>query len=125
MTMRIAIAAVSCALIFTLYAAPAFAQSASAATENGAQKCTATGDLQIVELKSEIFRNTRKLRVLLPAGYRDPQNARRKYPVLYLNDGQNLFDVCTNIWAETEWRGAARGGPLLARKKGEARVSGG
>jgi predicted alpha/beta superfamily hydrolase len=119
MTMRIAIAAVSCALIFTLYAAPAFAQSGSAATENGAQKCTATGDLQIVELKSEIFRNTRKLRVLLPAGYRDPQNARRKYPVLYLNDGQNLFDVCTNIWAEAEWRVDETAAQLIAEKKVE------
>ncbi|MCC6677698.1 MAG: hypothetical protein IT436_11185 [Phycisphaerales bacterium] len=35
---------------------------------------------------------TRDLLVWLPPGYDDPRNAARTYPVLYLHDGQNLFD---------------------------------
>jgi predicted alpha/beta superfamily hydrolase len=66
--------------------------------------CTATGDLEIREFRSTIFHNTRKLRILLPPGYRETKNASVAYPVLYLNDGQNLFDVCTSIWGPKEWQ---------------------
>lgn len=44
-----------------------------------------------MELSSQVFGNTRQLRVWLPAGY-DPEEP-VLYPVLYLNDGQNLFDT--------------------------------
>src|ERR1035438_10701812 len=61
------------------------------------QSCesTVTGTLDIVKFDSKIFGNTRMLRVLLPPGYRLPMNSAHRYPVLYLNDGQNLFDVCS------------------------------
>ena len=36
------------------------------------------------------------LRVLVPANYGSPHNAHRSYPVLYLQDGQNLFDEATS-----------------------------
>lgn len=35
---------------------------------------------------------TRDLLVWLPPGYEDARNAAKTYPVLYLHDGQNLFD---------------------------------
>jgi enterochelin esterase-like enzyme len=54
-----------------------------------------TGDLEIVPLRSSVFNNTRDLRVWLPPGYHDATNASRTYPVLYLFDGQILFDKCT------------------------------
>jgi enterochelin esterase-like enzyme len=63
----------------------------------------ATGDLRIHEFPSRIFRNTRFLRVWLPAGYDDAGNAGRHYPVLYLNDGQNLFESST-AFAGVEWQ---------------------
>src|SRR5438132_1161977 len=44
----------------------------------------------------------RLLRVWLPPGYDDPGNERR-YPVLYLNDGQNLFDR-TTAYTGIEWQ---------------------
>jgi enterochelin esterase-like enzyme len=71
-----------------------------------AQSCdsTATGTLDIVKFDSKVFGNTRMLRVLLPSGYRLPMNSNHRYPVLYLNDGQNLFDVCTSIVNREEWR---------------------
>jgi enterochelin esterase-like enzyme len=63
-----------------------------------------TGDLRIHDLNSRIFGNVRKLRVWLPEGYDAPENRHRLYPVLYLNDGQNLFDSTTAIFNPMEWR---------------------
>jgi enterochelin esterase-like enzyme len=62
----------------------------------------ATGDLRLHEFRSRIFKNTRFLRVWLPPGYDDAENANRRYPVLYLNDGQNLFESST-AFAGVEW----------------------
>ena len=67
-------------------------------------QCTSTGDLEIVSFASKVFPAPRSLRILLPAGYHLPANRRQRYPVLYLNDGQNLFDVCTAIFNREEWR---------------------
>ena len=64
---------------------------------------TVTGDLRIHTLKSTIFGNERKIRVLLPAGYADAANKDRRYPVLYLLDGQNVFDACLSDVSHHEW----------------------
>lgn len=53
---------------------------------------TVVGWLEIVPFESKIFHNARMLRVLVPANYFSPHNAHRSYPVLYLQDGQHLFD---------------------------------
>jgi enterochelin esterase-like enzyme len=66
--------------------------------------CTATGDLEIVRFESRVFPVARSLRILLPRGYHRAVNRNRKYPVLYLNDGQDLFDVCTSLFNHEEWR---------------------
>lgn len=63
----------------------------------------ATGDLRLHEFTSRIFRNARFLRVWLPPGYDDVENAQRSYPVLYLNDGQNLFEPTTSFTG-VEWQ---------------------
>jgi len=63
----------------------------------------ATGDLRLHQFRSRIFRNTRYVRVWLPPGYEDPANAGRRYPVLYLNDGQNLFESSTSFTG-VEWQ---------------------
>jgi predicted alpha/beta superfamily hydrolase len=64
---------------------------------------SATGDLRLHEFGSRIFRNTRFLRVWLPPGYDDADNRDRRYPVLYLNDGQNLFEAATSFTG-VEWQ---------------------
>jgi enterochelin esterase-like enzyme len=64
---------------------------------------SATGDLRLHEFSSRIFRNTRYLRVWLPPGYDDAANVARHYPVLYLNDGQNLFETST-AFNGVEWQ---------------------
>ncbi len=63
----------------------------------------ATGDLRLHEFRSRIFRNTRFLRVWLPPGYDERQNQTLRYPVLYLNDGQNLFESYT-AFGGVEWQ---------------------
>jgi predicted alpha/beta superfamily hydrolase len=63
-----------------------------------------SGDLHILEVHSKIFGNTRHLRVLLPEGYQAPVNRNRSYPVLYMNDGQNLFDSATSLFNRMEWK---------------------
>jgi predicted alpha/beta superfamily hydrolase len=63
----------------------------------------ATGDLRLHEFRSRIFRNTRFLRVWLPPGYGDLENQSKRYPVLYLNDGQNLFEASSSF-SGVEWR---------------------
>ncbi len=54
-------------------------------------KPTVTGRVDTFPLASDIFHNTRMLRVWLPPGF-DPL---RKYPVLYILDGASAFDACT------------------------------
>lgn len=78
-------------------------------TENPAQAAphvirveAATGDLRLHEFHSRSFRNTRFLRVWLPPGYEDEENSGRRYPVFYLNDGQNLFESSTSFTG-VEW----------------------
>lgn len=64
---------------------------------------SATGDLRLHEFRSRILRNTRFLRVWLPPGYDAAENFARRYPALYLNDGQNLFEPATSFNG-VEWQ---------------------
>ena len=64
---------------------------------------SATGDLRLHEFRSRIYRNSRFLRVWLPPGYDAPENSARRYPVLYLNDGQNLFEAALSFTG-VEWQ---------------------
>jgi predicted alpha/beta superfamily hydrolase len=67
------------------------------------QNSSVAGDLRLHEFHSRVFYNTRMLRVWVPPGYEDAGNEGRKYPVFYLNDGQNLFDRAT-AFAGVEWQ---------------------
>jgi predicted alpha/beta superfamily hydrolase len=66
-------------------------------------KSTVSGDLRLHALKSAVFGNERTIRVLLPPGYGDPANTERRYPVLYMLDGQNVFDACLSDVSHHEW----------------------
>ncbi len=79
-------------------------EKASAGTAAGVIRVqAAAGDLRLHKFRSLIFRNSRFLRVWLPPGYDDPANVSRRYPVLYLNDGQNLFEASTSFTG-VEWQ---------------------
>ena len=72
------------------------------------------GNLWLHELNSEIFGNTRLVRVWLPSDY-DGWGA-TGYPVLYLNDGQNLFDPAT-AFGGVHWQVGEAATRLIAEQK--------
>src|SRR6266850_7955097 len=62
---------------------------------------TLTGNIQRHRgFRSKIFANRRDVLVYLPRDYR--RFSRERYPVLYLQDGQNVFDAATSF-AGVEW----------------------
>ena len=63
---------------------------------------TLTGDFRMHgSFRSRFLPSPRNILVYLPPGY-DNDSARR-FPVLYLNDGQNLFDGATSFVVGEEW----------------------
>jgi enterochelin esterase-like enzyme len=65
-------------------------------------RVTMTGDIRLTKrFHSKILNNERTLIVYLPPGY--DQNAAARYPVIYMQDGQNLFDEATSF-AGVEWK---------------------
>ncbi len=77
-------------------------------------KHTLTGNIQQhPQFKSRLLRNERDVLVYLPPGYR--RATRRRYPVLYLHDGQNVFDAATS-YAGVEW-GVDESAQRLIEKK--------
>ena len=95
-------------------AGPILAENAPAAA---ACKSTVSGDLRLHTLKSAIFGNERTIRVLLPPGYGDTANEDRRYPVLYMLDGQNVFDACLSDVSHHEWSVDETVQQLIAEKK--------
>ena len=64
-------------------------------------KHTLTGNIALHRrFPSRFLGNRRDVWVYLPPGYR--RSFRRRYPVLYLQDGQNVFDAAT-AFAGVEW----------------------
>lgn len=62
---------------------------------------TLTGNIQRhPAFPSKLLGNRRDVLVYLPKGYR--RSRTRRYPVLYLHDGQNVFDAATSF-AGVEW----------------------
>lgn len=63
---------------------------------------TLTGDLRFhKDFHSQLLSQNRDLVVYLPPGY--DAEAPRRYPVLYMQDGQNLFDASTSFFSGQEW----------------------
>jgi len=95
-----------CGLLLTV--APFFSLPTRTGAAGGAavesRKSSVVGDLRLHQFRSEVFGNTRVIRVLLPRGYDERVNRNRRYPVLYLNDGQNLFDASTSVFNPLEWQ---------------------
>jgi predicted alpha/beta superfamily hydrolase len=75
---------------------------------------TLTGNIhKHTHFASSILRNERDILVYLPRGYR--RNRRERYPVLYLHDGQNVFDAAT-AFSHVEW-GVDETAQRLIRKR--------
>ena len=65
-------------------------------------RSTVVGDLRIEHFESKMYRKTMTVRIWLPSGYGDVISSTRKYPTLYMLDGQNAFDECTAFEGEHE-----------------------
>jgi hypothetical protein len=74
---------------------------------------TATGDIRTHRIHSRILDNNRSLYVWLPPGY--STNKDQKYAILYMHDGQNLFDRALNPVGE--WQADETAARLIAEKK--------
>lgn len=72
------------------------------------------GHLSIIDLESKLFGNTRKLRIWLPDEYFHEGNQSRDFPVLYLNDGQDLFNADIAILGSEEWQVDEAASQLIA-----------
>jgi predicted alpha/beta superfamily hydrolase len=85
------------------------------ASDAGFSKPLAGGELRLHEFPSRIFRNKRFLRVWVPPGYAQPENSGRRYPVFYLNDGQNLFESSTSFTG-IEWQVGGTAGRMIEQQ---------
>ena len=69
----------------------------------GERKTSLTGTIEhIVKFHSTVLGNDRNLIVYLPPDYQS--QPKRHYPVLYMHDGQNIFDGMTSYIPNQEWR---------------------
>lgn len=67
------------------------------------RKPSVFGDLRVIEnFESKLLGNKRAIRIYLPSGYATSRS--RRYSVLYMHDGQNLFDGMTSYIPNKEWR---------------------
>jgi predicted alpha/beta superfamily hydrolase len=67
------------------------------------RKPSLTGNIKMHrEFASQHLNSKRDLIVYLPPGY--ASGSRERYPVLYMGDGQNLFDGMTSFIPNKEWR---------------------
>lgn len=88
---------VACSLLLVLLSLDAAAADTKPCTPS------VVGDLRVESIPSKTFGGTQTLRIWLPPGYSDAANTQRSYPVLYMLDGQNLFDSCTATFGH-EWQ---------------------
>ena len=62
-----------------------------------------TGNIEkLAGFESKVLQNRRNISVYLPPQYRT--ETERRFPVLYMHDGQNIFDGSTSYIPNQEWR---------------------
>src|SRR5262245_11128675 len=62
-----------------------------------------TGRVELIPFVSRVFHNQRYLRVWLPPGYFDSDNAGTRYSALYVMDGELLFGDCPYGMKNPDW----------------------
>lgn len=68
-----------------------------------ARKPSLTGTIEkIASIESKVLGRSRDILVYLPPDY--ARQYQRRYPVIYLHDGQNVFDGATSFIPNQEWR---------------------
>lgn len=86
-------------LFLALSATPALAEPPAAAP---AMACVSVGKLERLALPPSQFIEPRPVEVWLPEDYAEKARAGKRFQVLYMHDGQMLFDPSTT-WNKTAW----------------------
>lgn len=90
-------------LYFVLVTSALVIAAVSIANGNPRKKRTLTGKFRFHKnFHSQFLSSDRDVIVYLPPGYE--RTKRKRYPALYLHDGQNLFDGATSFVEGKEWR---------------------
>jgi predicted alpha/beta superfamily hydrolase len=76
-----------------------------------------TGVLRVETFASTTYGDRRTVRIWLPSDYEAAANSEERYPVLYMFDGQTLFDRCTAFKNEQELEIDETLTRLIAEKK--------
>lgn len=95
---------------------PSGARLAASSAGDAAAAAADGGTIEVLPpFEIPVLRRPRRVRVWLPPSYGTAAAARRRYPVLYLHDGQNLFDGPGVPWGG--W-GVGEAMSTLAREQG-------
>jgi predicted alpha/beta superfamily hydrolase len=73
------------------------------------------GRLETLSFASKVLANTRPVTIYLPAGYDD--HPEQRYPVLYMHDGQNLFDPTRSFIPGQHWRLSEAADAMIGERK--------
>jgi len=73
------------------------------------------GRLETLSFTSKILGNTRPVTIYVPAGYDD--HPEQRYPVLYMHDGQNLFDPTRSFIPGQHWRLSEAADSMIGERK--------
>jgi predicted alpha/beta superfamily hydrolase len=73
------------------------------------------GRLETLSFTSKVLGNTRPVTIYLPAGYDD--HPEQRYPVLYMHDGQNLFDPTRSFIPGQHWRLSEAADAMIGERK--------
>lgn len=91
----------TCASLLTIACLAAIVSTAI--PQGSARKSSLTGNIKHhANFHSKVLNNDRHVIVYLPPDYET--NINRRYPVLYMHDGQNVFDGMTSYIPNQEWR---------------------
>jgi len=88
---------------------PAFAYDDYSGNPDGMNSVLATPDagrgvlVRLARACSTALDNCRDVTAYLPPGYDDPTNAARTYPVMFMHDGQNVWDDHDCCFGHTGW----------------------
>jgi predicted alpha/beta superfamily hydrolase len=77
--------------------------NASAQPVSSPCRPSVTGQIDLIPLVSRVLHNQRFLRVWVPPGYSDPGSTDKRYPVLYVLDGNLLFGDCGYGMQNPDW----------------------
>ena len=82
-------------------------------SKSAVQRSTVTGDIDVLEIHDDSIAATRRVQVWRPNAYTTSED---RYPVLYLMDGQNVFDSVAAAFG-VEWQADESADSLIAKNE--------